>query len=940
MVGGVTAATERRTNASQAVVHALLDEALAKGYEGGVLGVQAEASWEGPESFTHAGRPVRVAVCPSTLAVWEALRERGGEGWLVVLTPRDATELGGGALTHLIWNRLRTPDPWQAVQQRFAAANLDPALYQHAEHRTVAAGLLAAMPQDGWPPAPGGVLTRDHALEAVVRAQLQLVERGVEIDVTAVLEWSLKPAAPSALADLRATVGDPLTDSVIDWLAGRCGLAAGPVATLLRQGRPFDLVPLGLIAGLLNDEGQAVARAVGHFEGAYRLGRTHSNVLNAWHADAFGLTTQMLAPETKRRVLDTAAARLSELDISELAETSDVLPAGLRARLAELAKQIRTVLPREDEVARTGESDTALDGPLITAELAELEAAWKRVTEHHLAGTDDTVRAFAAAVRLVRWLATDVTTRGGVSALVERQVTADAWVDAAVNDAMRGSAETELAGVLGSVLELVRLRRDRHDRAFGAALAADNDPDHLGVERVLPEVVIPLANQQPVLLLVIDGLSVAIATELVADAARTGWAEYAAPGQRGRAGALAVLPTLTEFSRYSLLSGQLGQGSEDAERRGFADLTKQRLRTSADAGGRAEVPLFHKKQLDTAPPGQALAPQIQTAIADTEQRRLVAAVLNTVDDTLHHTDPGGTDWSLQTIRHLAPLLEAARRAGRTVVITSDHGHVIERRDGQLRKHEATYGSRARATGDPVTDEEVQVSGPRVLTGDGTAVLAVNERVRYGPLNAGYHGGGSPAEVVVPLLVLHAGDVPGNAELTTIGTSEPTWWHPAPAEEPISAAAGTTPQQAPQPAAKRSRPAPAEGLFELEEPVEAESEQPESASPAPDATAAKLAKAVTSSKTFTQQRAIAGRVSVSDEKITALLTALLNAPDRRIPAQRAAGELGIAPNRLRGALPLIKRVLDVEGYVVLGYEQETADVVLDEAMLREQFGVRA
>ena len=36
-----------------------------------------------------------------------------------------------------------------------------------------------------------------------------------------------------------------------------------------------------------------------------------------------------------------------------------------------------------------------------------------------------------------------------------------------------------------------------------------------------------------------------------------------------------------------------------------------------------------------------------------------------VDDTLHHTDPGGTDWNLDTITHLRPLLHAARNAGRT-----------------------------------------------------------------------------------------------------------------------------------------------------------------------------------------------------------------------------------------------------------------------------------
>lgn len=927
-------------NASQPVVRALLDEAIAKGYDGGVLGVQAEPSWDGPERFVHVGQAVRVATCPSTLAVWEALRERGGNGWLVLLTPRDVGDLGGGALTHLVWHRLRTPDPWQAVQQRFAAASLDPALYQHSKHRDVATGLLAAMPHDGWPPAPGGVLTRDHALDAVVRAQLQLVERGVEVDVTAVLEWSLNPSSPAALADLRAAVGDSLTDSVIDWLAERCGSASDPVRTLLREGRVFDLVPLGLIAGLFSSDDPAVARAVGHFEGTYRLGRMRPEVLKAWHADAVGLTTQTLPEDVARRVLETATVRLRELEISELAETSELLPAGLQARLAELAREIRRLLPTPGDVAASDSgADAAFDTPIVAANLAAVERAWTLVCEHHLADSDDSARAFAAGIRLVRWLASEVTAAGDLPTLIDRQVSADAWVDSAINDLIRGTADADLAGALGTILQLSRLRRDRHDRAFGAALAASEEPDQLTVERVLPEVVVPLSKQQPALMLVIDGLSVAVAADLAADAARIGWVEYAVPGHSRRAGALAVLPTLTEFSRCSLLSGELRSGAEDAERRGFAELVKKAALGAPDAGDRADVPLFHKKELDTAPHGQALAPQIQTAIADTDNRPLVAAVLNTVDDMLHHTDPGGTDWTLQTIRHLRPLLEAARRAGRTVIITSDHGHVIERRDGELRKHEATHGSRARADQGSVGEGEVRVSGPRVLTGEGKAVLAVNERVRYGPLNAGYHGGGSPAEVVVPVMVLHAGEARDGVALTTMGNVEPAWWQPTSTGDMPESPAVRVESEVRKPTVKElQEPSGGEGLFEISEAVPPEMVRPEPVTAPTDTAAIKLARAVTSSKAFAQQRAIAGRVPVTDDKITALLTALLSAPDRRISAQQAAGELGVASNRLRGALPLLKRVLDVEGYVVLNYEQESADVVLDEAMLREQFGV--
>ncbi|MGH3949666.1 MAG: BREX-2 system phosphatase PglZ [Pseudonocardiaceae bacterium] len=916
-------ATKRGTNgngimaATEPVVRALLDRAKKKGYDHGVLGVRAVPAWEGPDRFLHDGRQVIVAPCPSTLAVWEALRERNTDGWLVILTPRDSADLGGGALSHFIGNWVNTPDPWQAVAQRFEADSLDPALYKHAEHKRVAAGLLDTMPTGGWPPAPGGVLTRDHALDAVVRAHLRLVERGVEVDVVTILQWSMKPEATTALADLRTLAGDPLTEVVIDWLAGRCGLAGRPVRALLRSGRVSDLVPLGLVAGLLAGDDPAVARAAGNFEGSYGFGPLPRDVLASWYGDAAGLTTQVLAPDVARRAIDSATTRLGELGISELADNSDLLTAGLLVRLGELARAITAVIPETDAVGDTS---------VISADLAVLDTAWERVREHHLAAADDTVLAFQSALRLVRWLAADVAVPDTLGGLLTRQVDSDAWVDSAVNDVVRGSADTHLAGALGAVLRLVRLRRAAHDLAFGAALAAVEEPGELVVERLLPDEVIPLARRQPVLLLVVDGLSVSVATELLTDATAAGWVEYGLPGRGRRSGALAVLPTLTQDSRCSLLCGELTQGPDKVERRGFAQLLKRSHLGSA----RPDVPLFHQKDLDTAPPGLSLAPVIQTAIADTEHRRLVAAVLNTVDDTLHHTDPGGTDWKLGTITHLKPLLEAARRAARTVVITSDHGHIIERRQGTLHQHDATLGARARAATGPAVDGEITVRGPRVLTENRTAVLAVDERIRYAAINAGYHGGGSPAEAVVPVFVLHAGTVREDAGLTPLGRVEPDWWTPA--TDVVVAA--ETPRPAPAKPAAHGRRKQSEGAgrFELPKPATGP------AVSTVDSDAAALAKSVVTSKSFRQQLSIAGRIPLADDRITALLASLLAAPERRVSAERAADDLGITVGRLRGALPLLKRVLDVEGYVVVRHESASGEVVLDEAMLREQFGL--
>ena len=140
------------------------------------------------------------------------------------------------------------------------------------------------------------------------------------------------------------------------------------------------------------------------------------------------------------------------------------------------------------------------------------------------------------------------------------------------------------------------------------------------------------------------------------------------------------------------------------------------------------------------------------AIADATGQPLVTCVLNTIDDALDRSDPGGTEWGADAVNHLAPLLDRARHAGRIVVLTADHGHIVERRQGTQRAYASISSGRSRAAIEPAADGEVLVAGWRVLRHEGRAVLAVDEHLRYGPLKAGYHGGAAPAEAVVPVAV--------------------------------------------------------------------------------------------------------------------------------------------------------------------------------------------
>lgn len=880
-----------------AVARALIDQARAGHHGRGVLGLRARPAATRPATFTHRDQPVRIVPAASALAVREAIRQADPDGWLVVVTDRSDDDLGPGLIAQFVWQRLRHPDPWQAVRQRFGAHGIDAKLLSTPRAREVAAGLLELAPADGWPPAPAGVLTREHALACVARGELGLPEGPV--DLIAVLQWSTGRGLAGTIARLRARAGEATVDAVLGWVADAAGEAAPLVAALLRSGTPTDLVPLGVVLDcLLRSPARTDAEiALARLE--HRWGSVDRGALKAAARLSTVVVTGLLGGrstvEEARQLLARADELLAEAQALPLAGASRLLRTGLSARLRTLAEALR---------------------PASDADPVALEAAWAQVADHELSADDPRVTAARAGVRLVRWLRTpDDQTAGTLAGLATRQLAVDAWVDSAVNDADSGVDDPVVAAALERVLGDVQQRRDAHDLAFAAALAREGcgaAADGLtGLERVLPEVVLPLARDYPTLLLVLDGLSTGVATELLARATLDhALVECLLPGASARTPALAVLPTVTQVSRASLLSGRLATGQQEFEGKAFAECVR--------AHGLGETFLDHKKGLDTSRQGFELADGVRLAIADTERYRLVGCVLNTIDDALDRADPGGTEWRTDTVKHLAPLLRAAEAAGRLIVLTSDHGHVIERRRGTQRS--GGLGGRFRATSGPVEADEVLVNGPRVLTADHRAILAVNERLRYGPLKAGYHGGAAPAEAVVPLVLL----APANLKHTLAAAPlpEPPWWDDTPvAGEPPTAGASTVPRAA-APDAKPEAPQP--DLF---------------TEPAPASTTDGVGAALLASATYRSQKTLVGRLGVTDAAIGTLVDALASAPDRRLAAGRVAVALGVPANRVGLVMSQVAKLLNVEGYPVVSTDPATQAVTLDTALLAEQYGVQ-
>lgn len=857
--------------ATPPLVRAVVAEALVKRPEARVVALAAAPRWHYPPQLEVAGRTVTVVPCGSSLAVRQALVEHPAPAVLAVLTDRADADLGAGLLAHLAGGRMLPLDRWLAVRGRFGAARHDPRLGEWA-----AAALLEAEPADGWAPVASGFLDRDTALGALSAALLDLDP--ADLDESGLLQWSLRAQSGAHWAALAPEVKAGLAA----WLTERAGPVAGLVAAGCDAGHPGDLVPLGLLAELAAGPDPESAGVRGRLE-RFVGGVTIEPVLaRRWGAASAGLVQRGLQAGVGRELLGRAEALASSLGADPLAGASMLLPRGLDTRLRELATAL----------------DEALRNP---AAGAGAETALQRVQEHALASIgEQRVLAAEMAVRLLRWTAQAATRPDTLDGLARAQLDDRAWVDRARGAVWGTETDPQVATVYGRLLDRVQAAREADDLAFAARLAVATRAGDVGrtlvVEQVLDRVVVPLVRQQPVLVVLLDGMSGAVAVELAEDLQRRGWVEHVRTGTT-RTPVLAALPTVTHVSRTSLFAGRLADGSAADEQRTFP-AHPGLLGVSGDR----PPALFHKAGLEGGE-GWALAEDLAAAVARNGPR-LVAVVLNAVDDELSSGDPGRRRWGVDDVRHLAPLSVAAREAGRLLLLLSDHGHVVERAS-ELRRSSGKP-ARWRPADDPPEPDEVLLEGPRVVRPDGRLVAAATDRLRYAARKAGYHGGATPAEVVIPLLLF----------APTLGVELGGWQDAAPQQPSWWLSAARPAAAAPPAATPRAQPT----LFE--------SEVHPAAGP-------ELVSQLLTSSTLATQRSRAPRARVEDSRLQAVVQVLLDRGGSAVPAQVAqAAQLPLS--RLPGLLSALVKLLNVEGYPVLEHDDDS--VRLDERLLRRQFGL--
>lgn len=903
--------------------------------------------WRDPLQQTVQTRQIgtqtlKLVWCPSELAMREALvshddPEKEGSDKLVMLANLDQSQLGKDVLARLWKNEPQRISPWRTLEQLARVQTIDPRLTRH--HRWMADALLNCFDRFQGHIVFGEVLDQETAWQALAWGYLDYTETKPELP--ALFRWSLQDNAKRRIEALPESVHDHLGE----WLNPELPRVGPVVETLLREGHAHELLAVGLACSVMYAKELETAEEMtppviysgrGRFVERYLGGRKFSpDALKAFGSEALETAQSLLRQQGHKAIsasLSQAEQILASLDFMPAIRVSPLLPGALSQRLDVFAETLSKALEKD---ARP---------PLVD----QAEKAWAHLRDHRLAHETqrhDQMRRAEMALRLLRWLGQATSAGNGTAPQILGQYISDgSFVDWARTQLWAGEDHETLGRVYTALSETVTQRREQQNRGFARYLPAVARGDSLPssfvpVERALETIVAPLVvEKKPTLLLVLDGMSEAVYRELQEDLAAYGWIEVSEQADAPPRCLISALPSATEFSRCSLLSGVLARGNAAQEKQAFAGHNKLRQLLST----RFPPVLLHKQDIQQ-PGSGGLAAEARARIAGTEHK-LVGVVINAIDDQLSSSSQVVVHWNLQsTLPMLRQVLEAAREGGRAVVITSDHGHVLDHDSRFAQSQVETHnGERYRDEGAEPSEFEVEVNGPRVLTAAQRAVVPWSEKLRYTKSrNRGYHGGGSLQEVVIPLgIYISASDPAGMPGWCELPRRLPDWWQSEPQGEEVDEPVAESPAKPAKAGRKGKKAAEPDidmpDLFGESMPVQTApvEEQEHRLVVEPSGTRSWIHE-LFDSPVFAQSFQRAGRVPVTNEQIRRLLELLDQSKGSAMETQ-VAKHLAIPSIRLRGFLSAVQKILNVDGYPVLKTDRESRTVVLDKESLKLQF----
>ncbi len=383
---------------------------------------------------------------------------------------------------------------------------------------------------------------------------------------------------------------------------------------------------------------------------------------------------------------------------------------------------------------------------------------------------------------------------------------------------------------------------------------------------------------------------------------------------------LAAVPTLTEVSRSALFAGvadpRFGdQGTDRDDARWAANPHMREL------VGDEPLTVFFRRDIHA---GHELIDEVKQAIAS--DNRIVAVVVNAIDEQLKGSLQVAVDYSRTPILPLEALLSAADGADRAVLLVADHGHVagdaMRVVPGRLPPGR-NGGARWRALSDGEQPHADEVILPRTSWkprgAAGIAALWDTSVANRAP-HYGEHGGLSLAEAVAPAFLIApewldrvAGE---DVELSCRVLPEPDWW----ALKVVRPAAPTVVVQ-PTPPTKQLQ------LIAVE--------MAKATIPAPQGTSEPaLVARLRTSKLFLQQ--VVGIPKPDIERVLTWLGILVDAGGAMTAADFAR-LAGVRPHQVGGAIARMG-VLNADGFAIVEHDVAGRRVVLQKARLISQFGV--
>lgn len=868
-----------------------------------IIGFKSKDHWPEETTLEIDGATFFVTQCFSQLAIREAIiHAESRNNGLVFVTDIDDLSLSNDIRSILTRRKLIKVKPWDSVKDLFQANVIDGNIYQKS---WLADFLLSHAPAEGYKVAPSGFLSAERIWGEVLSILLRFPTPCP--DAMEILEWSLNT---SLVMQLQKLPDDQFTD-ICQWIEPHSNSLEVFMLQILKDNSDINLLALGLvfeiIASDLPKENNSLRDAAIRVE-KYTGNQPIPDKLSQKWIDASLAVYQKLTVNNDKShcssIQDSLASFLANIGLKDYAWLSSVSNHGFEQRLIQYAKGINSHINTKKD-----HNYKALYESLLFAE-KHLESA----------RSPKRMERMRMAFRLLNWLSNDPAQNGK-----EPKTFVDAaytyikdggFVDRARDGLRTGDECHELNQAYLKVLKQVGAIREIQNKYFAENLkkwteSGSEGDNIIKIEDFLETIVAPIAKDNRILFIVLDGMNMSVFSELMTDLIwNNAWIEVIPDGGYPPKPVIAALPTITEVSRKSLLCGKLTANSKDDEKKCFENNSFLK-----SAAGSSKPKLFLKGDISSSE-GKALSELVRNEIYSS-RRKIVASVVNAVDDYLSSNDQMSSSWCVEEISIFSQLLYAARESERIVIITSDHGHLL---DFNTKLSNSDYGDRWRPDDGNIQNGEIAIQGSRVLkTENGKIIAPFNETIRYGKKKNGYHGGVSPQEVVIPYTILKWQQI--EKGWSGIPFYQPEWWDirieeiqteidkPIPDKKPKPIKAIEKGQYLLFSGNKTSIPVSAEDWLDN----------------------------LLNSEILLNQKKLCGRAVLPDEIIYNFIKTV-SSHGGTILQSTLAQSIGYPLIRIRGIISVMQRILNVDGYPVLTFDAASSTIKINNQLLRTQFKI--